>query len=73
MTADQWETFTRKTVIMEKEGLNRRRVILRAFELCFPADYRECIQITANAPDGETALYEYLGRVHTKGKRRKSR
>jgi hypothetical protein len=60
MNAAQWEAFTERAAIMEKEGLNRRSVILRAFELCFPADYRECMQITANAPDGETALYEYL-------------
>jgi hypothetical protein len=61
MNAAQWEVFIERAAVMEYEGgLDQKAATLRAFELCFPADYRECIQITANAPDGETALYEYL-------------
>jgi hypothetical protein len=53
---EQWESFTERAAILEYEaGLNRRAATLRAFELHFPGDYRECMRIA-----GETALYEYL-------------
>jgi hypothetical protein len=45
---------------MEKEGLDHRSAILRAFELCFSEDYEECMRIAMTAPDRETVLYEYL-------------
>jgi hypothetical protein len=61
MNAAQWEVFIERAAVMEYEGgLDQKATTLRAFELCFPADYRECMQIAADAPDGETALYEYL-------------
>jgi hypothetical protein len=44
----------------DRRGLDRRVATLRAFELYFPGDYRECMRISAQYPDGETAIYEYL-------------
>jgi hypothetical protein len=56
-----WEAFAERTAIMEYDGgLPRREAVFRAFELCFPGDYRECTRIAAGTPDGETALFNYL-------------
>jgi hypothetical protein len=70
------EAFTERSAIMEYDGgLPRREAVFRAFELCFPGDYRECMRIAAGIPDGETALYEYLeglikpSRTHEEGSR----
>jgi hypothetical protein len=61
MNAEQQEAFTERAAIMEIDGgLDRRVATLRAFELYFPEDYRECMRISAQYPDGETALYEFL-------------
>jgi hypothetical protein len=58
---DQWEAFTERIAIMEYEGgLDRKAATLRAFELCFPGDYRECMRIAGETPEGETVLYEFL-------------
>jgi hypothetical protein len=55
-----WEAFTERAAIIEFDGgLDRRSATLRAFELCFPADYRAC-RIAAGTPGGETILYGYL-------------
>jgi hypothetical protein len=59
--SSRWEAFTEKAAIMEYDGkLDRRAATLRAFELCFPGDFRECVRIAGETPEGETALYEYL-------------
>jgi hypothetical protein len=61
LSSDEREQFTERAAIMEYDGgMNRRAATLRAFELCFPGDYRECMQIAGETPEGETALYEYL-------------
>jgi hypothetical protein len=61
MTAALWEAFTERVAILEHDGgLDRRAATIRAFELCFPGDFRECMKTAAGQPDGETALYEFL-------------
>jgi hypothetical protein len=58
---DQWEAFIERAAIMEYDGrFDRRAATLRAFELCFPGDYRECMRIAGETPEGETVFYEYL-------------
>jgi hypothetical protein len=37
-------------------GHDRRTAILRAFELCFPQDYQDCMKLVADEPDGEAEL-----------------
>ena len=61
MTAEQWDMFTERAAILEHEGgLDRKAATLKAFELCLPVDYQECMKIAEEIPEGETALYEYL-------------
>jgi cell wall assembly regulator SMI1 len=61
MTVEQWEAFTERAAILEYDGrLDRRAATLRAFELSFPGDFRECMKTAAGQPDGKTALYEYI-------------
>jgi hypothetical protein len=56
-----WEAFTERAAIIEFDGgVDRWSATLRAFELCFPGDFRECMWIAGKNPEGETALYEYL-------------
>jgi hypothetical protein len=55
------EAFRERAAIMEIDGgLDRRVATLRAFELYFPEDYRECMKAAMKYPNGETALYEFL-------------
>jgi hypothetical protein len=61
MTAEQWEAWVERIGIMEYEGgLDRKAATLSAFALYFPADYRAMKEAATDAPEGETALYEYL-------------
>jgi hypothetical protein len=74
LTATQWESFTERIAILEYDAdLDRKSAALRSFELCFPGDYQGRMRISADHPDRETALYEYLegliklSRTHEKG------
>jgi hypothetical protein len=56
-----WEAFTERAGIMEFDGgLSRRAAVLKAFELYFPGDFRECMKAAGQDEAGETMLYDYL-------------
>jgi hypothetical protein len=58
---DQWEAFTERAAIMEFDGgLDRQAAVLAAFGLCFPGDFRECLNTAEQGEAGETMLYDYL-------------
>jgi hypothetical protein len=60
-----WESFIERQAIMELDGgLNRKAATLKAFELCFPGDYKACMELARQEKDGEQTLYEYLERLN---------
>lgn len=59
MTPEERELFTKQIAIQE-QGNTRQDAVMAAFELCFPGDYRECMQVAAHFPDGENDLYWFL-------------
>lgn len=61
MNKNTLKAFTEQAAILEYDGgLDRKAATFRAFELCFPRDYLECMRIAGETPDGMTALYEFL-------------
>jgi len=56
-----YEDMMERAAIMQYEGgLDRRAALLAAFETCYPADYRECMEIADDDADGMNALYARL-------------
>ena len=69
MTPAERDAFSERIAVMEFDGkLPHKTAVFAAFERCFPGDYRECISIAAETPDGEDCLIEFLEELFKKGK-----
>jgi hypothetical protein len=62
MNAAEKAILRERTATLKAGGHDRRTAILRAFELCFPQDYQDCMKLVADEPDREAEFCYFLQR-----------